>query len=86
MNKKQLLITLITATIISSQPVHAGDKTSRGFYIGGFGGGGTSDNDNISQSGAAYKRDEANAIHGYLVPERKLGFLIESEPDQLHIR
>ncbi|MEI6146346.1 MAG: hypothetical protein WCP66_08030 [Methylococcales bacterium] len=66
MNKKQLLITLITATIISSQPVHAGDKTSRGFYIGGFGGGGTSDNDNISQSGAAYKRDEANAIHGYL--------------------
>jgi len=66
MNKKNLLITLITATIMTSQSIHAEDKTSRGLYIGGFGGGGTSDNDNISQSGAAYKRDEANAIHGYL--------------------
>ncbi len=65
MNKKKLLITLITATIMASQPVHAGDKASRGLYIGGFGGGGTSDNDNISQSGVAYKRDEANEIPGY---------------------
>jgi len=65
MNKRKLLITLITATIMASQPVHAADKASRGLYIGGFGGGGTSDNDNMSQSGVAYKRDVANAIPGY---------------------
>jgi len=66
MNKKKLLITLITAIIMTSQSAHAADKGSRGLYIGGFGGGGTSDNENISQSGVAYKRDEANAIPGYL--------------------
>ena len=66
MTKKLLFITLITATIISSQSAHAAEKGTRGLYIGGFGGGGTSDNDNISQSGVTYKRDEANAIPGYL--------------------
>lgn len=61
--KLQVLSTLLLASAVST--AYAGDN-SRSFYAGVFGGGGISDNNNISQSGVAYKRDPANAIPGYL--------------------
>ncbi len=56
MNKKLVMASLLTLGITGIQTGHAEDKTSRGFYLGVFGGGGTSDNDHISQSGEAFKR------------------------------
>ena len=54
--KKTYIANLIAILVSFSQLGHSEDKTSRGFYVGGFGGGGTSDNDHISQSGEAFKR------------------------------
>jgi hypothetical protein len=64
MNKK-IIMTLLTLGITAVQVSNAADTPSRGFYIGGFGGGGSSDSNAISQSGEAYKRtDGLEGIYG----------------------
>ncbi|NBV75449.1 MAG: hypothetical protein EBR59_05680 [Methylococcaceae bacterium] len=56
MNKKIIITSLISIGICTVQFSHAAESAPRGLYLGAFGGGSTSFNNNISQSGEAYKR------------------------------
>jgi opacity protein-like surface antigen len=56
LNNKILISTLLALGLTGINSLQAAEKTQTGFYLGGFGGGGTSDNDDFSQSGVAYKR------------------------------
>jgi opacity protein-like surface antigen len=58
MNHKLLMLVILTLGTTSVSSLQAAEKTSRGLYLGIFGGGGVSDNNNFTQSGVAYKRTD----------------------------
>jgi opacity protein-like surface antigen len=56
MNKKNLVSVFFTMGLISTASLQAAEQAQRGLYLGVFGGGSVSDNNNFTQSGVAYKR------------------------------
>lgn len=53
---KFLILAVFALSATSASSLQAAEKTSRGLYLGVFGGGGVSDNSDFTQSGVAYKR------------------------------
>jgi len=58
MNTKLLMLAILALGTTSVSSLQAAEKTSRGLYLGVFGGGGVSDNNNFTQSGVAYKKTD----------------------------
>ncbi|MEI6707059.1 MAG: hypothetical protein WCK96_07980 [Methylococcales bacterium] len=58
MNNKLLILALLALGAANTSSLQAAEKTSRGLYLGVFGGGGVSDNNDFTQSGVAFKRTD----------------------------